>query len=419
MVSMMHPSWGMWQMLLYADGTVARTWCGPATTVPAGRISVGCSIPAQRVLTHSLRRPTDSGARNNLLVGFKSSDFNFGQQYGRPLRVKATTEHRVGIAPSSLDCPAGKNHMWVAEFAEPVSLDPSGRASRQQGPVKFGSGYGPALTRGHVRHGRGRPSTTRQPPTRLPPAPVRRPRQTPLPVDMPDGSSPIAALRVNGGHCSGHSQQCGWAVRYGVGFYSLGGPQQIVFVGEGVQGFTVIRQLATDYGAVERCRYVTFACVLLWCWLDVCGTCPSWVAVSKPATHAALSSTSSMISLAAGDPWMVIPLSTLSLTRDCPVSTRPRVRIPVLIQRTYQEMLARQTATHVVVVILVGAAPNAAPREANGPRLPAAARRRRRSRTAKSRPPGQSRRMSGRPVPFLQPWQFLMVLVACPSTTTI
>lgn len=289
------------------------------------------------VLLHHTSTASESH-RNNLLVGFALSDFHMGQERGRPLRVHASTTARTEVKPSALQCNYDSNQLWVTEYAEPIALNVDGRASQQQGPVKFGSGYGPAVSRGNVRHGRGRPGTTRQPPTRQPAVQPRRRRQTPLEVDIADGTSPIAALKVSGGHCSGSAQQCGWAVAYSLhGDGSVGGPAKIVFVGEGVTGFALINQLGREYAAVQRCRYAgclgdvcAYVCVLpcvcvrglLGFVLRPCCFTPvaharCLRAASKRRTTAASSSMGSRTSKSAVVTWTGKVRSTLSWTLDC------------------------------------------------------------------------------------------------------
>ena len=212
--------------------------------------------------------------RSNLLLAFRLSDFVLSTSTGPPVAVVAEQQYHLHVAPSALHFDNGvvspSPSLWVVEFAEPVALERDGRASSQQGPAKFGSGVGPATTRGSVkrrggRNKRSKPRTVRLPPTQKPVNQKRRRRQTAESVDKPSFLSPVAALTVDSAHASGRYQQAGWAVRHVlttegdlVGAVSSGAkvtPQQALFVGEGVRGFGLVRQLGTAYAAVQRCSY--------------------------------------------------------------------------------------------------------------------------------------------------------------------
>ena len=211
-----------------------------------------------------------AAARANRLVGIDKSSFNFGEASGPPLAVTVSVSYNLAVKPSGLHYDGHvelQPSLWVVEYTEPVALDPSGKASAQQGPAKFGSGNGPAQSKKKVGRTRRRTKrkgrTTKQPSTRRPSGQSRRRRQTNKVPDKPGNLSPIALLKVDASHCSAEAQQCGWAVRHilqsngrpsGADGSTLT-PNEVMFVGEGVRGFAIGEQLGRKYAFIERCSY--------------------------------------------------------------------------------------------------------------------------------------------------------------------
>lgn len=207
--------------------------------------------------------------RNNQLAAIKASAFSFGDT-GKPQAVYIHMYARVDAKPSSLHVEAGEGTpemLCVSEYAEPVKVEASGKASAVQGTVPFGSG--PALTlEGRMR---GSGSKTKRPSVKKPRSQTRRPRSSSNDVSMnrEPWAQAVEEMEVRSRHCDNYYDQCGWAVCYwledsgeigALKFDFMDGPDvyrpdHAYFIGEGVRGFGLASQLGTDFVLLERCTY--------------------------------------------------------------------------------------------------------------------------------------------------------------------
>jgi len=226
-------------------------------------------------MCNSALYPDRDHNRNNRLVAFRYSDFQFSTTRGGPLAVSVHRSYNVEVKPSGLHyAPGGAiDSLWISEYAEPRALDPNGKESIQGAKPKYGAA--PTTRKSNVGGGKRkrkpRPKTTKQPKARKPTKQRNRVRQSKLQFETEDDVTAVVDLKVRALHCSPLHQQCGWAVRQDldpnsglpdayVGASTLDGPNVLVpdeamFVGEGVRGFAVATQLGRKYGIIERCSY--------------------------------------------------------------------------------------------------------------------------------------------------------------------
>lgn len=205
-------------------------------------------------------------------MAFRASDFGFNDKVGPPRSVSAYRSYKVDAKPSGLH--RNKDDLWIVEYAEPVLLDPSGRTAAQQGTREYGtSPASDKATAGNAN--KARPPTSKQPATETedePPEQARRAKMSKQRVEVDESGQAVTNLKVNPSHCSATAQQCGWAIRIALNpstglpassaTNSADGPGVLVsdehiFVGEGVRGFGIAKQLTFDYAIVMRCSFTS------------------------------------------------------------------------------------------------------------------------------------------------------------------
>ena len=165
-----------------------------------------------------------------------------------------------GETPNDVGVQAG---LWVVEYQEPLGLGSTGEANARQDMATAEASACPVqeVTKDTPPSSSAASDDLRTPATALngqassvdPNA--KRTQESP---SRPASTSLWARLDVDPDHCDTNANMCGLAVKYRVQNSKPVSPlvvTQAVFVGEGVRGISIARQVGRRYMAVERCSF--------------------------------------------------------------------------------------------------------------------------------------------------------------------
>ena len=208
--------------------------------------------------------------RNNRIVAAPLSTFLLdAEREGAPLAVSLTQSYYVDAKPAGLWYERGETDgLWIVEYAEPLALAADGTISEKE-PASWP--FAAKTTNDDVQSdfdGASSSATdTKVAATSEATDQEQKAAGTDQSAEKDDEELPVVMVTTNPDHCE--AGQCGWAIRLalapetglpnGITATDIDGLNPIVvqdlafFVGEGVRGFALGKQLGATYAFLLRC----------------------------------------------------------------------------------------------------------------------------------------------------------------------